>query len=127
VIERVLVAVVAVALLAWLGVMERDLRLQERGAGAAQRGDFERAESALRSARLLNPDPAPDVRRALLYQGSGRPAEAVKLLEHVLRREPDNLDAWGLLYAFTRDRDPAAAEAALEQRHRLDPLAAGGG
>ncbi len=40
----------------------------------------------------------------------------------MIEREPDNITAWGLLYAFTRERDPAAAERALEARRRLDPL-----
>ncbi len=110
---RVGVAVVAVAALVWLGAMERSERLQVAG-----------GEAALRDARLLNPGTAPDVRRAFLYQGTGRPREAAKLLESVLRREPDNLDGWGLLYAFTRDRDPALAQRALAERERLDPLGA---
>jgi hypothetical protein len=110
---RVAVAVVAVVALAWLGAMERSVRLQATG-----------GDAALRDARLLNPDMTPDVRRAFLYQGTGRQAEAAALLEDVLRREPENLDAWGLLYAFTRDRDPAAARRALAARERLDPLGA---
>lgn len=110
---RVGVAVVAVAALVWLGAMERSERLQAAG-----------GEAALRDARLLNPGTTPDVRRAFLYQGTGRPREAAALLEDVLRREPDNLDAWGLLSAFTRDRDPALARRALAERERLDPLGA---
>ena len=110
---RVAVAVVAVLALVWLGAMERSVRLQATG-----------GEAALRDARLLNPDTTPDVRRAFLYQGTGRPEEAAALLESVLRREPENLDAWGLLYAFTRERDPATARRALSARERLDPLGA---
>ncbi len=110
---RVVLAVVAVMVLVWLGAMERSVRLQAAG-----------GESAYRDARLLNPDTTPDVRRAFLYQGTGRPEQAAALLEDVLRREPENLDAWGLLYAFTRDRDPATARRALAARERLDPLGA---
>ena len=110
---RVGVALVAVVALVWLSAMERSARLQARG-----------GEAALRDARLLNPDTTPDVRRAFLYQGTGRPEEAAALLEDVLRREPENLDAWGLLYAFTRDRDPATARRALAAGERLDPLGA---
>jgi predicted Zn-dependent protease len=121
---RLLVIVLAVAVLAWLGVMERAVRLQASGAAAAQRGDVAAAEADFRAARLLNPDSLPDVRRAFLYEGSGRPADAARVLEGVLRREPDNLEAWGLLYVFTRERDPASARRALEARRRLDPLGA---
>ena len=121
---RVAVIACAVLVLAWLGVMERSVRLQASGTEAAGRGDHAAAESDFRAARQLNPDTLPDVQRAFLYQGSGRSDEAVQLLEDVLRREPDNLEAWGLLYAFTSERDPATAQRALEARRRLDPLAA---
>ena len=116
--------VAAVLMLAWLGVMERAVRLQASGVEAAERGDFAAAGADLRASRLLNPDALPDMRRAFLYQGSGRQDEAASVLEDVVRREPDNLEAWGLLYAFTQERDPAAARRALEARRRLDPLAA---
>jgi hypothetical protein len=113
-VTRIAVAVVAVAVLGWLGVMERAIRLQAAGATAA---DY-------RAARLLNPDTLPDVRRAFLYQGTGQEEQAASLLDDVLRREPDNLDAWGLLYVFTRERDPGSAQRALQARARLDPLGA---
>ena len=121
---RVLVIAVAVAVLAWLGMMERSVRLQASGVEAAQAPDFSAAEADFRAARVLNADTSPDIRRAFLYQGSGRPGDAAAVLEDVVRREPDNLDAWGLLYAFTRERDPALARRALEARARLDPLGA---
>jgi hypothetical protein len=121
---RVGVMVVAVLALGWLAVLERDARLLAEGTGAAQTRNLGRAEDAFRTARLLNPDSAPDLRRAFVYQGAGRSREAVALLQGVLSEEPDNLDAWGLLYAFTRDRDPAAARRALAERERLDPLGA---
>jgi predicted Zn-dependent protease len=113
-VTRVAVIVVALLVLGWLVAMERAERLQSSGA----------TEADYRAARWLNPDTLPDVRRAFLYHGTGRQAEAAALLEDVLRREPDNLDAWGLLYAFTRERDPATARRALEARARLDPLGA---
>lgn len=121
---RVTVIVVAVVTLAWLGVMERGVRLQAAGVDAADRRDVASADADLRAARLLNPDTLPDVRRAFLFQGTGRPDDAARVLEDVVRREPDNLDAWGLLYTFTRERDPATARRALEARRRLDPLGA---
>lgn len=124
---RVTVAAVAVAVLAWLGVVERGVRLQAGVPGAAAAGDLAGAEADLRAARFLNPDAGPDLRRAVLYQGSGREAEAVALLEAVLRREPDNLPAWGLLRTFAGQRDPAAARRALEARRRLDPQGARAG
>lgn len=105
---RIVVILVALVALGWLGVMMRAERLQASG---ATEGDY-------RAARWLNPGTLPDVRRAFLYQGTGRRTDSARLLENVLRREPDNLEAWGLLYAFTQD------ERALAARQRLDPLGA---
>jgi len=124
---RAAVAVVAVLALAWLGVMERDLRRQLGGVHAAGARDFARADADFRAARQLNPDTQPDLSRAFLYQRAGRRKEARALVEGVLAREPDNLAAWGLLYTFARGHDPAAVDRALAARRRLDPLSARGG
>jgi cytochrome c-type biogenesis protein CcmH/NrfG len=127
-VARVAVAFAAVVVLAWLGVMERDARLQARGVEAAGRlgepGGAGRAEAAFRAARLLNPDTTPDVGRALVLQAQGHGDRAVAVLEDVVRREPDNARAWGLLYAVARESDPAAARRALAARRRLDPIGA---
>jgi hypothetical protein len=112
---RVSLAVVAVVVLAWLAVMERDERLLKRGVET-------RSVADLRDATLLNPDTGPDVGRALLYRSRDRRDDATALLEDVLRREPENLTAWGSLYLISRDGDPAAARRALAARVRLDPL-----
>jgi tetratricopeptide (TPR) repeat protein len=123
---RIGVGLVATLVLAWLGVMERDVRLLDRGIEASGQlrtaGSFERAEADLRGARLLNPDPRADLGRAVLYQGAGRLEQAAVLLEEVVRREPDNGAAWGQLLALTRERDPARAARALAAVRRLDPL-----
>lgn len=56
---------------------------------------------------------------------SASPPPAIAQIEDVLRREPDNLAAWGLLYQFAHGFDPAAARRATAARERLDPLNAG--
>jgi hypothetical protein len=126
---RAAVAAVALLVIGWLAVMERDARRQERGVRAAGRlsvpGNAGRAEVAFRDARLLNPDTTPDVGRAVLYLALERRPRAAALLRDVLRREPDNLTAWAVLYSVTREWDPATARRALAARRRLDPLAAG--
>jgi cytochrome c-type biogenesis protein CcmH/NrfG len=125
---RVAVALVAVVALGWLAVMERDVRLQASAVRASGRlavpGNAARAEAAFRDARLLNPDTAPDLGLALLRQGRGQRPEATALLSDVVRREPDNVTAWALLYSVTRGPDRATARRALAARARLDPLAA---
>jgi hypothetical protein len=125
---RVGLAAVAVFVIAWLGVMEHDARQLERGVKAAGVGHIPanaaRAEEAFRDARVLNPDTEPDVGRAFLYFGTNRRTQARALVEDVLRREPDNLTAWGLLFRVANHVDPAAEQRALQARRRLDPLSA---
>jgi cytochrome c-type biogenesis protein CcmH/NrfG len=125
---RALVAVVAVLAIGWLAVLQRDTVLQDRGVSASGRlsvpGNGARAEQAFRDARWLNPDTTPDVGRAFLYLARDQRPQAKALLEHVLRTEPENLTAWGVLYNVSREHDPATAKRALAARARLDPLSA---
>lgn len=123
---RAVMVVVAVLVVAWLSVMEYDTRRLASGVAAAGRAkspaSVARADADLRAARLLNPDTAPDLARALLYDASGR-SGAPTILEDVLRREPDNLTAWALRYSVARaHHDRAAMRRALAARRRLDPI-----
>jgi hypothetical protein len=119
---RVCTALVAVALIAWLGVMERGVRLQASGVEAAERHSWGRADDDFRRARLLTPDTLPDVRRALVLQGSGRTGQALAVLDDVVRREPENLAAWRLILAFAGTSDPALRRRALAAIRGLDPV-----
>jgi predicted Zn-dependent protease len=125
---RVALVVVAVLALGWLVVQERATVLQRRGVSAAGHlavpGNAARAERAFRDARFLNPDTDPDVGRAVLYLARKQRGRAKALLDGVLRKEPDNLTAWAVLYSVSRDRDAATARRALAARARLDPLSA---
>jgi hypothetical protein len=128
VIARVCVAVVAVALVAWLAVMERDARLQATGSAGLRPGattaQLADAASDLRGARLLNPDVRPDIELALLYRARGDADRASAAIHDVVRREPDNLVAWGVVAVLARGHDPAALARAQAARDRLDPLSA---
>jgi hypothetical protein len=125
-VARVATVLVAVVVLAWLGVMERDRRLLVRGAATAGNlrtaADVAHAEADLRGARFLNPDLLPDVTRALVYRFDGRVDDAIALVEDVVRREPENRGAWGGLLTLAQGRDPAAAERARAALRRLDPI-----
>lgn len=123
---RVVLAAVAIAAVAWLAVMERDTRLLAGGVKAAGRAGraqaFRRADADFRAATFLNPDAEPELGRALLYDAAGRP-DAAAVLDRILRREPDNLTAWGLRYAVARAHgDRLAARRALAAQRRLDPV-----
>ena len=117
---RIAVIAVGIVVLGWLAVMERDTRLQSRAVHATTTtrdgAALARADRDLRAARLLNPNTAPDFSRALLLRVRGDTDSAAAVLRDIVRREPDNLTAWGVLYALTRD------PAALAARRRLDPL-----
>ena len=116
------VVVVAVAVLAWLDVMYRDAYLQARGVAELRDGDLSAAASDLRRARLLNPDAAPDVTRAVIYRARGDDRAAVALLDDVVRREPDNLAAWGVMRLSATGTDPNAFRRSLIALQRLDPV-----
>jgi hypothetical protein len=120
---RIAVALLAVAALAWLGLMERGVRLQDQAIATASSGDIAGAQAQLRHSRLLNPDAEPDRTRALLYVGVHRRRAALDVLESIVRREPDNIAAWGDLLRFGRGVDPAIVRRATAAIGRLDPVA----
>ena len=115
---RVAVAAVAVVLLGWLGVMERDYRLFVGVAGAPSTS---RVDSDLRAARFLNPDSGPDLIRAVRVQSARDWRAAEGTIERVLRDEPDNLYAWNALAFVARGHDPLALRRAQAAARRLDP------
>ena len=128
---RVALIGVALVVIAWLAVIERDIRLQASAEAGSRHGAspaaLARAADDLEAARLLNPDRSPDVARATVQASRGDRPGALRVLDGVLAREPDNLLAWGLLAVYARGTDPAAVERALAARERLDPLRARGG
>jgi hypothetical protein len=119
---RAPLVLIAALVLGWLGVMERNTRLEANGVGHLRAGQVVRAEADYRRARLLNPDTTPDTTRALLYVGHRQFERGMALLDKVLRREPDNIVAWGELLVVSRGRDPAATRRAAAEIRRLDPL-----
>jgi hypothetical protein len=129
VLARLAVAVVALAAIGWLAVMERNVRLYDRGiAAGGSLGDpwtIARAEDDLEAARLLSPDRTPDVGRSLILWTAGRAREARALLEDVVRAEPDNLSAWTALSWVDEGRDRALEDRVAAEMRRLDPLNAG--
>ena len=81
-------------------------------------GDQAQAFERLRPALASNPD-SPELRLALarLYQGARRPAEALRITEQVLARDPRDLDA---------RRSAIEAAIALRDRDRAEALVAEG-
>jgi hypothetical protein len=123
---RLVVAIVAVVVLAWLAAMARDTWHYDRGVAAAARLDdparAARAERELHAASRLNPDRTPDIRRALILWLGGHTPAARALLEDAVAAEPDNLSAWTALDWVAGSRDPRRAREALAEMRRLDPV-----
>ena len=121
---RGIVAVLAVVVLAWLVVTERNLRLQASGVATTEQQDFARAEEDFARSSRLNPDTTPDLQRAYVLNARGDHDQAIAAARDVLRREPENRDAWGLLLGFVPDKQSPLAQRARAEVRRLNPLAA---
>jgi hypothetical protein len=122
---RVGVALAAVVALGWLAVQYRNEQLRQSALTAASQRDVAAADDDLRRSELLNPDATPEIERALITAGKGDLPGAIARLRSVVRREPDNLTAWGDLLVLANDakRRDVAAVAAAEVK-RLNPLTA---
>lgn len=125
---RVLLAVCAVAVLAWTGVLLRDYRV---GHDAAARSFFvpglnaaDRAADRDRvaDARFLDPSSYWSLALASNLLLAGDRAGAARESEDLVRDEPDNTAAWGLLRAATSSSDPARSAEAAARLRALNPL-----
>ena len=119
--------VLALAACAWLAAGLRATRLQaeaDRRVPAAQvdREVLREKRDLLDDARWLNPDTAPPIREAQLLLFIGRDGEAIRLLQDVLRREPENYEAWRGLYQAALQVNPRLAQEAAREARRLNPL-----
>jgi predicted Zn-dependent protease len=131
VIERGLLAALAVAVavvaVVWLHAARLETEAQsiaERPPQQLSQSDLNRAAQLFESARSHNPDTRPVVREAGLLVRSGRTRAALRLLRPVVRREPDNLTAWALIAIGARTINPVLAREAAARATALNPLAA---
>src|SRR5581483_11342184 len=106
-VGRALIAVLAVAACAWfvLGYVQAHETARAQsivvGAGRLTAAQQRSAADALSSAGRLNPDSTVDILRAELAYAEGHHPQAVRILESVVHREPDNVAAWAQLAAAT--------------------------
>jgi hypothetical protein len=139
-VARICTVAVALVVVAWLVVMERDAHLLANGtelsqklttkqkdvcphapAGAADCQSFARAVSDLRAARFLNPDTAPRLNLGIVLAGNDG-KRRVASARRLTRSEPENLGAWlELLVASLRAQDLASSRDAAAALNRLDP------
>jgi predicted Zn-dependent protease len=122
-VGRAALALIALAILVplcvWLLAAVRYERALERVESAGARQAADRIRSDLRSAARLTPSTEPEVAVGQLELFLGRPDKAARELRAVVRREPDNASAWGLLSIALEDADPAAAERASRREVEL--------
>ena len=72
-------------------------------------------------ARKLNPSSGPEVTEASFLVATKQPRAAARLLEPVVRDEPDNAEAWAILAGATAKTDRRRNAQALAQLRRLKP------
>jgi cytochrome c-type biogenesis protein CcmH/NrfG len=72
-------------------------------------------------AQRLNLDTRPDVLRGLLRLRAGDTRGALTAFEAVVRREPENVEAWGLIARVARGHDDALAATAASRLRALAP------
>jgi predicted Zn-dependent protease len=128
VLARFALAVVAVLVLAWIGVLLRDFTI---GHDAAERSFFDARSSRaqrlddrrrLEDAELLDPSSYWALAHASNLLRGGERRRAVAEAEALVRDEPENVAVWGLLGNATRVSDPARAAEAAARRDQLNPL-----
>jgi tetratricopeptide (TPR) repeat protein len=128
------VALVAVALFAgaWLVLGVRSLDLQSEGravlaraqSGTVSPDDVRGAQSQFRRARRLNADKTPLLDEAFLLSATGRRREGIAIADRLVEEEPDNLEAWIVVYLGSRQLgDSERAAEALRRVRALNPLA----
>lgn len=126
---RSLLAVLCIPPLVFFGLQLRSVRLEESAvkvieAGPPSSADVDRADRLLKRAADYNPTSEPEFRRAQLYTFAGRPVDAQRLLEDIVRDEPEHLPAWILLArAADKTGDTELAEAARDRAQELNPKA----
>jgi hypothetical protein len=121
------IALVAVALVTWSVVLWRDERIGSAAVDRILRNPdlsepaWAREVRNLRDAELLNPSTSWAIARAGALLQRGRPGAAARVIEDVVEREPDNVEAWLLLHRVMRGRDPERAAEARAAIRRLNP------
>jgi hypothetical protein len=122
---RVILVLVTMLCVLWLASGLGPVR--DERAGIAALDDRPAPQDVARAYRLLERAAAktrssvPDLRLAQLDAFTGRHDRAVRRLEPLVAREPENFDAWLLLSQTARTVDPAKAARARERVRRLSP------
>jgi cytochrome c-type biogenesis protein CcmH/NrfG len=119
--QRIVLLVVAVLAAAWLAVGLYSSRLLARAENPHPGDTVADRVDRLHRAEFLNPSTEFQVREAQIRLESGDARDATRLLKDVVRREPDNRQAWAGLVQSQQSTDLAAARRAFNELRRLVP------
>jgi predicted Zn-dependent protease len=121
--QRIVLLVVAVLAAAWLSVGLYSSRLLARAENPHPGDTVADRVDRLHRAEFLNPSTEFQVREAQIRLEGGDRREATRLLKDVVRREPDNRQAWaGLVQSQQETNLPGARRAFNELRRLVPPL-----
>jgi predicted Zn-dependent protease len=120
VIARAGIVLAALLVALWLASGLRPVRDEAAGL-AAVRTDTGRAYELLGRAAERTRSTGPDVRLAQLDAFTERPDRAVRRLKAIVRREPENHEAWVLLAQNARTVEPSLAARARARARALSP------
>jgi hypothetical protein len=124
---RLAIVVLAALAVAWLGTGIAANRAQGDLAELVIHADRPRPAELRRGAALADraerftPDQRPALLLATLHLKAGDDAGAERVLAGVVRREPENAEAWLLLSRAAARRDPALAARARQRVRELAP------
>ncbi len=128
-LSRVALVAAALGVAVWLASglgpardQARALALLESQPGADDPA-LPRARRLLRDAAAATRSTAPELRLAQVELFNGNDEDAAGLAASIVRREPENADAWLLLAQASREGDPARAAAARARYGILSPPA----
>jgi predicted Zn-dependent protease len=129
VLLRAALLVVALVACLWLGIGLRQVRLQAEAdkrvpAASVDKALVREKRDLLDDARWLNPDTRADISEAQLLLFIHRDREAIRLLEDVVGREPENFEAWRGLAQATLRVDPQRSREAIRRSEELNTLSA---
>ena len=120
-IARAAIVIAALLVAVWLVSGLRPVRDERAGIAAVQAKDVPRGYRLLERAAAHSRSTQPDLRLAQLDAFTQRPDRAVRRLQALVRREPENYEAWVLLAQTARTVDPPLADRARARARVLSP------
>ena len=121
VVQRAVLIVIAVLAAGWLAAGLYSSRLLARAEHPHPGDSVSDRRDRLQRAEFLNPSTEFEVREAQIVLEAGDDREATRLLNDVVRREPENRQAWAGLVQSQAKIEPAAARRAFNELRRLVP------